>query len=138
MIGVYEIRASSPFQPMCSISWLVLITYLPNFCMVSQTQSYTIAWPPWSYIHFFFIFHWFSNTCSCYLHSDDRYQTVRISSSLIDFYFIVFGTHMDISPTFLSLLFARSWHSFGTYSHFLFDILLRGSIYYKTPHTTLE
>ena len=57
---------------------------------------------------------------------------------LIDFYLIDFGTHMDISPIFLSSLFAVSWHPFGTYSHFLLDILLRGSVYYKNLHTTLE
>ena len=45
---------------------------------------------------------------------------------------------MDISDTFLSSLFARSWRLFGIYSHFLFDILLRGSVYYKNLHTTLE
>ena len=54
-IGVYEIGASSPFQLTRSVSRLVLITYLPNFHMVGQMQSCTIAWPPWSYIHFFFI-----------------------------------------------------------------------------------
>ena len=26
-----------------------------------------------------------------------------------------------------------SWHPFGTYSHFSFDMLLKGSIYYKNP-----
>lgn len=35
---------------MCSVSWSVLITYLPDFRMVGQTQSCTITWPPWSYI----------------------------------------------------------------------------------------
>ena len=39
---------------------------------------------------------------------------------------------------FLSLLLVRSWHLFGTYSHLSFNILLRGSIYYKNLHTTLE
>ena len=48
-IGVYEIRASSPFWPMCCVSRLVLITYLPDFCTVGWTQSYTIAWPPLLY-----------------------------------------------------------------------------------------
>ena len=35
---------------MCSISRLVLIAYLPDFCMVGQTRSCTITWPPWSYV----------------------------------------------------------------------------------------
>ncbi|ETW85212.1 hypothetical protein HETIRDRAFT_424604 [Heterobasidion irregulare TC 32-1] len=48
-IGVYEIGASIPYRPMSSVSQLVLIAYLPDFCMVGQTRSCTIAWPPWSY-----------------------------------------------------------------------------------------
>ena len=40
---------------------------------------------------------------------------------------------MYIPLAFLSLLFDMSWHLFGTYSHFSFDMLLRGSIYYKNP-----
>ena len=40
---------------------------------------------------------------------------------------------MYIPLAFLSLLFDMSWRLFGTYSHFSFDMLLRGSIYYKNP-----
>ena len=40
---------------------------------------------------------------------------------------------MNIPLAFLSLLFDMSRHPFGTYSHFLFDMLLRGSVYYKNP-----
>ena len=40
---------------------------------------------------------------------------------------------MDIPLAFLSSLFDMSWHPFHTYSHFLFDMLLRGSVYYKNP-----
>ena len=83
-------------------------------------------------------FHWFSNACSGYLHSDDGYRMVGILPLLINFYLITFGTYMDISPTVLSSLFARAWHPFDIYSYFLFDILLRGSVYYKNLHTTLE
>ena len=40
---------------------------------------------------------------------------------------------MDIPLAFLSLLFDMSQRLFGTYSYFSFDILLRGSVYYKNP-----
>ena len=33
-------------------------------------------------------------------------------------------------PTFLSLILIRACHLFGTYSHFSFDILLGGPVYY--------
>ena len=56
MIRVYKITASSLFQLMCSVSQLVIIAYRPNFHMVSQIKSCTIAWPPWLYIYFYFIF----------------------------------------------------------------------------------
>lgn len=69
-------------------------------------------------VHLLFLsFYWLSSACSCYLHSNNGYQTIRISSSLIDVYLIAFRTHIDISPTFLSLLVARSWCPFGTYPH---------------------
>ena len=55
MTGVYEIRASSPFWPMCSISRLVLIAYHPNFHMFGRTQSCTITCLVKSYIYYFFI-----------------------------------------------------------------------------------
>ena len=77
-------------------------------------------------------FHWFSTTCSHYLCSDNRYQTVRILSLLIDFYLITLETYMDISPTFLSSLFARAWHLFSTYSHFSFNIYLGAPFTIKT------
>ena len=40
---------------------------------------------------------------------------------------------MDIPLAFLSSLFDMSRHPFSTYSHFSFDMLLRGSVYYKNP-----
>ena len=54
------------------------------------------------------------------------------------FYLIAFRTHMDIPLAFLSLWFDMSQCPFSTYSHFSFDMLLRGSVYYKTLQTTLE
>ena len=86
----------------------------------------------WVVCYFFFIFHWFSNNCSYYLHSNNGYWTVRISSLLIDFYLITFGTHIDISPTFLSSLFARAWCLSRTYSHFSFNIYLGAQFTIKT------
>ena len=84
-------------------------------------------------VHLLFLpFYWLFSTCSCYLRSDDGSRTFGISSSLIDFYLIAFGTHMDISPTFLSSLIARSWCPFGTYSHFPFDIYLGAPFTIKT------
>ena len=137
MIGVYKIRASSLFQLMCSISRLVLIAYLPtSVWSVKYNLAPLLGHPGRTLLPLYF--HWFSTTCSCCLHLDNGYRMVGISSSLIDFYLITFRTHMDISDTFLSSLFARSWRLFGIYSHFLFDILLRGSVYYKNLHTTLE
>ena len=77
-------------------------------------------------------FHWFSTTCSHYLRKDNGYWMVGISSSLTDFYLITFRTHMDISPTFLSSLFARAWCLFSTYSHFSFNIYLGAPFTIKT------
>ena len=51
----------------------------------------------------------------------------------LDFCLIAFRTHMDIPLAFLSLQFDMSRRLFGTYSHFSFDMLLRGFIYYKNP-----
>ena len=86
----------------------------------------------------FLFFHWLWSTHSCHLHLDAGYQLFRILSALIDFYLITFGTHIDIAPAFLSLILARSWCPFSTYSHFLSNISLRVSCYYKNLHTTLE
>ena len=84
-------------------------------------------------VHLLFLpSYWLFSTCSCYLRSDDGSRTFGILSSLIDFYLIAFGTHMDISPTFLSSLFTRSWHLFGTYSHFPFNIYLGAPFTIKT------
>ena len=116
----------------------ILISYLPDFHIFGQTQSHTIAWPPKSYIYYFFLFigspapllatyTWIMDT----EHSGFRHLW-------LDFYLITFRTYMDISLAFLSLQFDMSWHLFSTYSHFLFNILLRGFIYYKNLHTTLE
>jgi hypothetical protein len=68
-IGVYKIRVSSPFQPMCSVSQSVLIAYLSDFCMVGLTPL--LGYPGHTLLLLYF--HWFSNTCFCYLRSDNGY-----------------------------------------------------------------
>ena len=106
----------------------VLIFYLPNFHMFGWTQSRTIAWLPKLYIYYLFIFigspapllatyTWMMDTkCSGFHYL------------WLDFYLIAFKTHMDSPLAFLSLWFDMSWCPFGTYSYFLFDMLLRGSV----------
>ena len=116
-------------SPYCLSSWL------PHGQLNTISHYYLAI----QVIHLLFLsFHWLSSTCSCYLHSDNSHWMFGILLSLIDFYLIIFRTYMNISPTFLSLLFTRSWCLFSTYSYFSFNILLRGSIYYKNLHTTLE
>ena len=95
-IGVYEIGASSLFWPMCSVSQLVLIAYLPNFHMVSQMQSYTITWPSGSYLYSFFIFIGSPTPVpAIYTWMTDT-EYFGILLSLVDFYLIAFGTYIDI------------------------------------------
>ena len=112
---------------------LVLIFYLPDFHMFGRMQSRTIAWPPKLYIYYFFLF---IGSPAPLLATYTRTMDTERSGFChlwLDFYLIVFRTHMDIPLAFLSLQFDMSQHPFGTYSHFLFDMLLRGSIYYKNP-----
>ena len=112
------------------VSLYLLFSWLPHVwsntilyhCLATQSARFL-----------FLSLYWLYSAHSYYLYLDDRYWLFGISSSLIDFYLITFGTHMDISSTFLSLLLTRSWHLFGTYSHFVFNILLRGFVYYKNP-----
>ena len=109
----------------------VLIFYLPDFHMFSWTQSRTITWPPKSYIYYLFLF---IGSPVPLLATYTRTMDTKRSGFhhlWLDFYLITFRTHMNIPLAFLSLLFDMSRHPFGTYSHFSFDMLLRGSIYYK-------
>ena len=57
------------------------------------------------HVYYFFLFIGSLALILEYLHLDDGYRTFRISSSLIDFYLIAFGTHMDTSlPSYLCCL----------------------------------
>ena len=110
---------------------LVLIFYLPNFHMFGRMQSHTIAWPPKSYIYYLFLFIGSPvPLLATYTRTMDTERS-GFCHLWLDFYLIAFRTHMDIPLAFLSLLFDMSRRPFSTYSHFSFDMLLRGSIYYK-------
>ena len=108
MIGVYKIRASSSFRPMCSVSQSVLIFYLPDFHMFGWTQSCTIAWPPKSYIYYLFLFIGSPvPLLATYTQTMDT-KCSGFHHLWLDFYLIAFRTHMDIPLAFLSLWFDMS------------------------------
>ena len=120
-----------PIRPTLSVPSQSLSLISPtSTCSVKRNHTPLLGHPSRTFTPL--PFHWLFSTCSCYLRSDDGSRTFGISSSLIDFYLIAFGTHMDISPTFLSSRFARSWCPFSTYSHFSFDIYLGAPFTIKT------
>ena len=101
--------------------------------MFSQMQSHTIAWPPKLYIYYFFLFIGSpASLLATYTRTMDT-KCLGFHHLWLDFYLITFRTHMDIPLAFLSLQFDMSRRLFGTYSHFSFDMLLRGFVYYKNP-----
>ena len=51
-----ETRSRQFVWLMLSISQSILIAYRPDFGVVGQTQSHTIAWPSKLYVYCFFLF----------------------------------------------------------------------------------